>query len=70
MEHIIEIRWDDEASVWFAICNSIPLALESASFDDLIERVKTIAPEILMENNIDIASSRLYFRAERRESIA
>ncbi|MCL2004290.1 MAG: DUF1902 domain-containing protein [Oscillospiraceae bacterium] len=70
MEHIVEMRWDDDARVWYAVCDSIPLALESNSFDALIERVKTAAPEILADNGTDRESSRLCFRAERRENIA
>ena len=70
MEYYIDVQWDNEAHVWCAICDSIPLALESDSFDLLIERVKQIAPEILLENGVSLQTSRLLFRAERVESIA
>ena len=70
MEHIIDTRWDDDARVWYAVCDSIPLALESNSFDALIERVKIAAPEILVENGVSIDSGCLCFRAERMEYIA
>jgi len=70
MEHLINIRWDDEARVWYAVSESIPLAMESGSFDALIERVKGAAPEILMENGGSAASVTLRFLAERRELIA
>ena len=70
MEHQVIIRWDDEAQVWFAVNDSIPLALESNSFDALIERVKIVAPEVLAENGEDIDSCRLHFKAERWENIA
>jgi len=70
MEYIVQIHWDSEASVWYAVCDSIPLVLESGSFDALIERVKIAAPEILLENNKDFQSARLCFRAERWEHIA
>ena len=70
MEHIINIAWDDEARVWYAICDSIPLALESNSFDALIERCKIAAPEMLELNNQTASPCRLCFRAERRENIA
>jgi len=43
MEYIIEVNWDAEAGVWCAVCDDIPLALESNSFDKLIERVKNAA---------------------------
>ena len=58
MEHFVDIRWDDEARVWYAVCDSIPLALESGSFDALLERVKNVAPEILAENGTDAGSIR------------
>ena len=70
MEHIIEIQWDDDACVWYAVNDSIPLALESNSFDALIEKVKVAAPEILQENGAELGDCGLCFRAERRERIA
>ena len=70
MEHIIIIQWDVDAGVWYAVCDTIPLALESNSFDALIERVKNVAPEILAMNGTKTASHQLIFRAERKESIA
>ena len=70
MEHLVNVRWDDEARVWYAICDSIPLALESGSFDALIERVKSAASEILAENGDSGNSIRLRFIAERLEPAA
>jgi len=70
MEHLVEVRWDVEARVWFAICDSIPLAIESNSFDALIERVKVIAPEILAENGKNVETYQLFFKAERKEGVA
>ena len=51
MSYIVNIIWDEEAAVWYAVCDEIPLAIESGSFDALIERVKTVAREILELNN-------------------
>ncbi|MCL2564497.1 MAG: DUF1902 domain-containing protein [Defluviitaleaceae bacterium] len=50
MTYEILANWDEEAGVWCAVCNDIPLALESNSFDALIEKVKTVAIEILELN--------------------
>jgi hypothetical protein len=50
MEHIIEINWDENAGVWYAVNDSIPLALESNSFDALIERIKVVALEMIELN--------------------
>ena len=47
------VAWDEEANVWTAISDEIPLALESNSYDALLEKVKVAAPEIL-ELNSDV----------------
>lgn len=52
MEYIINLIWDDEAEVWIAVCDDIPLTLESESLDDLINRVRLAAPEIIKLNNL------------------
>ena len=67
MEYVIEVNWDKEAAVWMAVCDSIPLALESGSLDALIERIKIAAPEMLIENNLPADKLQLVIRAERRE---
>jgi len=70
MIYNIEVNWDDEASVWYAVCDDIPLATESNSFDALIERVKTMSCEILMLNNKMTDSVQLCFKTNHREKIA
>ena len=50
MDYIVDVNWDEEAGVWYAICDEIPLALESDSFDALIEKAKIVAQEILELN--------------------
>ena len=52
-EYTIQLLWDDEAEVWIAINDKIPLALESDSLDKLIERMKLAAPEIIEMNNLE-----------------
>ena len=70
MEYIVDVLWDEEAGVWCASCDDIPLALESNSFDKLIERVKNVAYEILPLNDKSIDNVRLCFKANHWESIA
>jgi len=70
MSYDVEMQWDDSAGVWCAVCDSIPLALESHSFDALIERVKTVAHEILEMNGKTGESMRLCFKAAHWECIA
>jgi hypothetical protein len=51
MYYTVDVNWDSEAGVWCAICDEIPIALESHSFDALIERVKVVTIEILELNH-------------------
>ena len=51
MKCTIKLIWDDEAHVWITDSNDVPgLFLESESFDMLIEKVRTAAPELLFLN--------------------
>jgi hypothetical protein len=70
MEYTVNCAWDDVAGVWVAICDAIPLALESNSFDALIEKVKVCAAEILALNATVSSPVRLCMKSERWESIA
>jgi len=49
-EYTVTITFDEEAAVWYAINNDIPIALESDSLDVLIKRVKLAVPELLELN--------------------
>ena len=70
MRYDIIVHWDNETGVWCAICDEIPLALESNSFDALIEKVKHIAREILELNNRMEGSAQLCFKVSHLEQIA
>ena len=61
----INITWDNEADVWIAISDDIPLALESDSFDALINKIKIIAPEILALNSKNYTPTSLLIKSER-----
>lgn len=51
MEYKIKFAWDGEAAVWIATSDDVPgLALESGSFDALVERVRHAVPELLELN--------------------
>lgn len=64
MNYVVKVNWDDEASVWYAICTTIPFAIENDSFDRLIERIKTVALEILEINNRSCTNCTLVIQAE------
>ena len=51
-EYEVNISWDDEAQVWIACCDEIPLALEDGSLDKLMYRVKLAASELIQINNL------------------
>jgi hypothetical protein len=70
MNYIIDVAWDEQAGVWCAICDDIPIALESHSFDALIERVKFTAMEVLDLNGKADQFARLCFKAAHWERIA
>jgi hypothetical protein len=65
-EYTALLTWDSEARVWVAENDDIPIALESGSFDTLIERVRHTVPEILQENDKP-ADVYLNFITHRRE---
>jgi len=37
MDYDIQVSWDETVGVWCAVCDSIPIALESHFFDELGE---------------------------------
>lgn len=48
MKMTIDVRWDGEASVWYAISrNKSGLATESESLDGLRERILSVLPDLL-----------------------
>jgi hypothetical protein len=65
MEYQVSLTWDDEARVWVAINDEIPIALNSASLDTLMERVMLAAPEMLAMNSKPHESVIIHFKADR-----
>jgi len=70
MNYTVDVNWDETAGVWCAVCDDIPVALESNSFDALIEKVKTAAYEILELNGKMTDNISLCFKTIHWESIA
>ena len=49
----IRVEWDEEASVWVATSDDVPgLATEENNMEGLIEKLKTMIPELLEANGI------------------
>ena len=68
-EYKVNLFWDDEANVWVATCDEIPLALEDGSLDKLIYRVKLAAPELIELNNLP-KYELLFINLKQRKIIA
>ncbi len=68
MECLIHINWDEEAKVWTAINDYIPLAFESESVDRLMEKVRNAIPELVELNHLE-SPRFLYFLMENREEV-
>jgi hypothetical protein len=69
-EYTVLLTWDNDARVWVAVNDEIPLALESGSLDVLMERVRYAAPEVLEANGKLHANIRLHFKADRVAVVA
>ena len=66
----IEFLWDQDAGVWVATSKDVPgLALESDSFDALLERVRLAVPELLELNGRKAPYYDLSFASERQERV-
>ena len=67
-EYKVNFSWDDEAEVWIAVCDEIPLTIEDGSLDKLMYRVKIAAPELIEMNNLPKYES-LLFNVTQREKM-
>lgn len=47
MKLIVDVRWDDHASVWYAVSrDKTGLATEAASLDELRDRILLVVPDL------------------------
>ena len=67
MKCTVKLIWDDEARVWYTDSNDLPVFLNDGSYDDLIERVRVAAPEVLEESSGYIGPIDLIFESVRVE---
>ena len=68
-EYDILLVWDDEARVWIAQNDDIPLVLENGSLDLLMEQVRLAVPEILELNGKEHENVYLDFSTKRRAKV-
>ena len=70
-DYNIQMTWDAEAAVWIATSDDVPgLALESGSFDALVERVKYAIPELMELNHREADAYRLKFASNRSDVVS
>jgi predicted RNase H-like HicB family nuclease len=49
----VMVEWDEDAKVWIASSDDVPgLATGADAFEDLIEKLKVVVPELLFENGL------------------
>ena len=49
----VTAEWDDDARVWVASSDDVPgLATGADTFEDLVEKLKVVKPELLVENGL------------------
>ena len=65
MDINVTVKWDEDAQVYYAVNEISGLALESESYDKLIDRVTLAIPELLELNNITDVTS-INFVTENR----
>ena len=67
----VTAEWDDDAQVWVASSDDVPgLATGAETLEGLIEKLKIVIPELLVENGLLPASAEsvpFAVRAERTE---
>jgi predicted RNase H-like HicB family nuclease len=53
MTYRIKAEWDGEAGVWVASSDDVPgLATGADTFEELIEKLRIVVPELLEENGL------------------
>ena len=68
-EYEILLIWDEDAHVWIAQNDDIPLVLENNSLDLLMEHVKLAVPEILELNGKEHEDVYLDFTTKHRAKV-
>ena len=49
----IKVEWDEEGQVWVAFSDDVPgLATGADTFEELVEKLRIVVPELLEENGL------------------
>jgi hypothetical protein len=67
----VRAEWDEQAGVWIATSDGVPgLCCEEATFEDLVDTVVALVPDLLIANQVVDASQMeevpVHVVAERR----
>ncbi len=71
--YIVRADWDAEAGVWFVFSDDVAgLATGAETFEELIDRLKVVVPELLEENGLlpepgDVTDVPFFVMAQRLE---
>jgi predicted RNase H-like HicB family nuclease len=66
---VVNAIWDADNKVWVAESAAVPgLATGADTLEELIEKLKTAIPEMLMENGISFEAGKLAFKVEAERS--
>ena len=68
MEYEVNVIKDNEADVWVATNDDLPLALESGSLDRLMEKVRYTALEMAESNHLTMPEY-IRFRVDALEKV-
>lgn len=60
---VVNVSHDSECGMWVAVCDEIGLVTESETYEGLTERVWEIAPEIAVENGINVSTETIRINA-------
>jgi Domain of unknown function (DUF1902) len=53
----VRAEWDEQAGVWIATSDDVPgLCCEEATFEDLVDTVVALVPDLLIANHVVDAS--------------
>ncbi len=58
----ITAAWDKEASVWTGHCDDIPAAADAPTLDDLFEKIRAMALDLLPDNHPGVDPASLYLQ--------
>ena len=71
MKCTVKLVWDNETDRWYTETDDVPgLILEAPSFDELVNKVRLAAPEMLELNCDYIGPVHIFFEAERIERVS